>query len=98
MELIASVLMAVLAYFCYEIAGFLGVGVLGLLTMFLAFQVDLDKEHPSILLYQIPREPMARSERAARQYEIKSTSRPIFLGKLLGFCLAVVGFGGLWFF
>jgi hypothetical protein len=99
-EAIAAVAMACLIYFAYQVAGFLGVGFLGLLTMFIAFQADLNKAHPSsVYAMRLPRrEPMDHAERAQRQQDIESLAQPIRAGKLLGLCLAVIGFGVFFFF
>jgi hypothetical protein len=99
-EAIAAVAMACLIYFAYRVAGFLGVGFLGLLTMFIAFQADLNNAHPSsVYAMRLPRrEPMDHAERAQRQQEVESVAQPILVGKLLGLCLAVIGFGVFFFF
>ena len=46
-DAIAAIVVAGLIYLAASVAGFLGVGVLGLLMIFIAFQVDLCKAETS---------------------------------------------------
>ncbi len=96
-EAIAAIGVAAAIYFSFKIVGFLGVGILGLLMMFVAFQAELTKNGASSTYTIIPRPPhlMDHSEKTARQAEAKSLSHPILIGKILGLSLAVIGFGAL---
>jgi hypothetical protein len=96
-EAMAAVGLAVAIYFAFKLVGFLGVGILGLLIMLIAFQADLTKGGTSSTYSIIPRPPhhMGHAEKAARRAETESLSHPIRMGKLLGLCLAVIGFGAL---
>ena len=98
-EAIAAVGVAVAIYFAFKVVGFLGVGILGLLMMFISFQAHLTKHAPSSTYSIIPRPShrMDHAEKAARRTEAESLSHPILMGKLLGLCLAVIGFGALFF-
>ncbi|MDO8878450.1 MAG: hypothetical protein Q8M24_04160 [Pseudolabrys sp.] len=96
-EAIAAAAMAVLIFFAYKIVGFLGIGILGMVTMFVAFQANLSKSNTSATYGILARPPhiMDHAERAARRAEAESLSHPILMGILLGACLAVIGFGAM---
>jgi hypothetical protein len=98
-EAMAAVGVAVAIYFAFKIVGFLGVGILGLLMMFIAIQADFTKGGTSSTYSIIPRpsHQMDQAEKAARRTEAESLSHPILIGKILGLCLAVIGFGALFF-
>ena len=97
-DAIAAIATAGLIYLAASVAGFLGVGALGLLMMFIAYQVDLDKANTSSLsAMRPPRERIDHAERAAQRHEIDRLRLPILMGKLLGLGLAVIGFSGLLF-
>jgi hypothetical protein len=92
-EAIAAVGVAILTYVAFKTIGFLGVGILGLAMMFVAFQADLTKDGNSSTYSIIPRPShnMDHAEKASRRAEAESLSHP--MGKLLGLCLAIIGFG-----
>ena len=96
-EAIAAVGVAIAVYFAFQFLGFLGVGMVGLIMMFVAFQAELTKDGTSSTYTIIPRPPdhMGHAEKAARRAEVESLSHPIVMGKLLGLCLVVIGFGAL---
>ena len=97
-EAITAVAMACLIYFAYRMAGLLGVGFLGLLMLFIAFQADLNKAHPSsVYAMRLPPRELDHAEKAERRQEIESLAQPILVGKLLGLFLLVIGFGGFFF-
>jgi len=95
---LAAAAIAALTYAAASAAGFLGVGVLGLLILFIAFQVDLDKTATSsVYAMRPPRERIDHAERAAQHDEVDRMRSPILMGKLIGLGIAVIGFGGLLF-
>ena len=94
-EACAALGVAVAIYFAFSIFGFFGVGVLGILIMFVAVQIDLTKNGTSSTFSIIPLPPrhMNRAEKAARRAEAGSLARPVQIMKLLGLALALLGFG-----
>ena len=99
-EAIAAVAIAALIYGAARVAGFLGVGVLGLAMTFVAFQADLNKAETSTVyaMRATPSERTGHAEKAARAREIAQLAHPILMGKLLGLSLAAIGLGTLLFF
>lgn len=98
-EIIAALGVAVAIYFAFKIAGFLGVGILGLGILFIAVQADLNKDETSVVwaMRPTPSHQMNHAEKAARRAENNSLAHPILMGKLLGLCLAAVGLGMFFF-
>src|SRR5712692_8368222 len=93
---------AALAFFAFQIVGFLGIGLLGLLIGFIAGQVDLDKEGvigPSVLHAQqmMARQHASPSERAAHRSEMQSLARPLLIAKIISAALVILGFGGFFY-
>jgi hypothetical protein len=93
---------AALAFFAFQIVGFLGIGLVGLLIGFIAVQVDLDKEGvigPSVLHAQrmMARQHASPSERAAHQSEMLSLAHPLLIAKIISAALVIVGFGGFFY-
>src|SRR5262245_58412514 len=94
---------AALAYTAFQILGFLGIALLGLLIAFVAVQADLHKEfgdagHYAAGVYA--RQVMIRqnpSDRVAHQVEMQSLRRPLLIGKLIGGALIAVGAAGFFF-
>jgi hypothetical protein len=93
-----------LAYAAHRIAGFLGIGVLGLLIGFIAVQVDLESGGPvggvSTNLYaqhMTMRQSMSRSERDAAHAEMQSMRRPLTVAKLIAAALIALGVGGFFY-
>jgi uncharacterized protein (DUF2062 family) len=92
-----------LAFLAYQLAGYLAIGVLGLLIGFIAVRMDLEKEGAigsafagNLYLEQMTaQQSMNRSDRAAHRAEIGSLARPLMIAKLVGAVLIVVGFGAL---
>jgi hypothetical protein len=99
-EAIAALGVAVAIYFAFKIVGFLGVGILGLGILYIAVQADLNKDETSVVwaMRPAPSHQMDHAEKAARRAENNSLAHPILMGKLLGLCLAVIGFGLFFFF
>jgi hypothetical protein len=95
---LAAAATAALVYVAASVASFLGVGLLGLLILFIAYQVDLDKTvTSSVYAMRPPSEGLDHAERAAQRYEVDRLRRPILMSKLIGLGLAVIGFSGLLF-
>ena len=93
---------AALAFFAFQIVGFLGIGLLGVLIGFIAMQVDLDQEGvigPGVLHAQqmMARQNASRSERAAHRSEMRSLARPLLIAKIISAALVVLGFGGFFY-
>ena len=87
------------------LAGFIGIGIAGLLLTFAAVQFDLDKSDvgggfPSASLYarQVAvREQMAPDERIAYRAGLHALRRPLTILKTIGVGLIVVGLVGYLF-
>ncbi len=101
---------AALAYFAYQVVGFLGIGLLGVLVGFIAVQVDLDKEGTIGVGVLHAQQMMARqnaspSERAAHKAAMQSYGRPLLITKIrpllitkiISAALVILGFGGFFF-
>jgi hypothetical protein len=95
-EAIVAVVAAGLIYFAYCLGGFLGVGVLGLLVAYVAFQADLNRTGSYVTMGRPAQED--HRDKAARQLEAGALATQIGVGKLLGLGLAVIGFGLFFFF
>jgi len=95
-EAIAAIGIAVLIFLAASVAGFLGVGILGLLMMGIAFRAGLHITATSPIYYP-PRERIEPAEQAELRHEADQLRVPILMGKLLGLALAVIGFSGLVF-
>ena len=98
-EACGALVVAIAVYFAFRFVGFFGVGTLGVLIMFVAFQIDLTKNGTSSTFSIIPLPPhrMDHAERAARRAEAESLAQPVQIMKLLGLCLAVIGFAAFFF-
>jgi hypothetical protein len=90
-------------YGAFRIAGFLGIVVLGILTIFVATQIDLDKEgaiggvqNANMYAKQAEaRQQWSRAEKAAHRAEMATLELPILIGKLLGAALIGIGTIGM---
>ena len=68
------------------------------MTMFIAFQADLNKAEPTALVVRTRApERIDHAERAAQRLALAGLAQPILMGKLLGFALAAIGLSGLYF-
>lgn len=93
----------VLAYLAWQAAGGLGVGVLGLFTLFVAVRFDLEGNRPigpqmtpDLYASQFRGEAQAgRADRAASRSALAVLAGPTRLAMLLGAALVVFGFGSL---
>jgi hypothetical protein len=96
---------AALAYFAHEVAGWIGVGVLGLLVAFIAVRLEIEQRGPvghprDTGLYtrsQMGHDQMTRAEHAAEQAEITSMLRAYNVAKVIGAVLIIIGFVGFFF-
>lgn len=98
-EITAALGVAILIFVSYRLAGALGVGLLGVLIMFIAVQADLNKSETSTVwaMRGEPPHRMDHAERAARAAESDALRQPIQIGKWLGAVLAVIGLGSFFF-
>lgn len=85
----------------FLVAGFLGLGVLGLLIGFVAQRIELERDgavgHPmttSLYAEQASaREKMTPAERAEHAAETHSLLKPLFVAKIVSAGLIILGFG-----
>ena len=95
----------ILALLAFRLAGFLGVGLLGLLIGFVAVSYGLRHDDvgggfPSATLYarQVSlREQMTHDEKLARRAGLHALWRPVVVAKTVSIGLIVLGFGS-WLF
>lgn len=103
LSVICSALLLGLAYLAWQAAGWIGVGILGLFTLFVAVRIDLEGNRPigpqmTPGLYASQFDGDARrdhAERAGRRSALATLTAPTRLATLLGAVLAIVGFGAL---
>lgn len=89
------------SYLAYQIVGFLGVGVLGLIIGVIALTVEMEQGGPvghsraSNLYAQhmAAVERMSAAEKAKRRAEIKSAAFPLLVAKIVSAGLIIVGLG-----
>ena len=92
----------VLALLAFRFAGFLGVGLLGLLIGFAAVNYDLSKSDvgggfpsPSLYAKQVAaREQMSQDEKLAYQAGLRALWRPLTVARTLSVGMIALGFGG----
>lgn len=86
-------------YGALRLVGFFGLGVLGLVIVFIIVRMDLEKDgpggvHPSVLAEQFKaRDRMSRSEKANLFEEQRSRLQPQFVAHVVGTGFAILGFG-----
>jgi hypothetical protein len=104
MHTLPPILLAVaaLAFFAFQIVGWLGIGLLGVLIGFIAVRVDLEREGmigPGVVHAQqmMARQHASASERAAHRSEMQSLARPLLIAKIISAVLVVLGFGGFFY-
>lgn len=93
-------------YFVHDALGWIGVGLLGLLMLFVAIRVELERAGPvgsaqTTGLFAstfAAREQMSRAEREAERIEVSATLWSTRFAKLIGAALAVLGLGGFLLF
>ena len=81
--------------FIFLVGFFLGVGILGLLILFIA----VGEELTAVGVFDqrvITQDDVSAAERAGYQMDLRSALHPAFLMKIAGAAMVVVGFGG-WF-
>ena len=96
---------AALAFFAYEVAGWIGVGVLGLIIAFIAVRLEIEQGGPvghprDTGLYTrslMGHDQMTRAERAAERSEIAIMLRAYNVAKVIGAVLTIIGFAGFFF-
>jgi hypothetical protein len=94
------------SYVAYQIAGFLAVGVLGLIIGVIALTVQLERGGPIghdqaagvYSQHMAAVERMSPAEKAARRAEIESAALPLLVAKIVSAGLILVGFGGFFIF
>lgn len=94
-EIAAALVLAVLIYGSLRLGGSLGVGLLGVMILFIAVQADLNKSETSNVwaMRATPPHRMDHAEKAAREADSNALRQPILIGKLLGAGLALIGLG-----
>ena len=104
--LITASLAALFAVVAYEIVGYLGLAILGLLTLLICANLELGKDgplgsvnNPELHAWEAKhRATMTRAERAGRHSESDVLLRSLFFVWLVGAALAIAGFGGFYLF
>jgi uncharacterized membrane protein len=95
--------LAVLAVIvAFEVVGYLGIAILGLLTLFICANLELGKDgpigsinNPELHAWDAAhREAMSRAEQAERRSETGSLLRALYFVRLIGAAFAVVGLTG----
>lgn len=106
LRLVACVALSGLALLAWRAAGGLGVGVLGLLVLFVAVRMDLEGNRPigpemtpGLHASQFSDEGRSSdAERAAERSARASFLAPLRLAMALGALLVLIGFGSLFLF
>ncbi|MBF9231800.1 hypothetical protein [Microvirga alba] len=88
-------------YVAFNLVGFLGLGVIGLLIGVIVQRVELEQDGAvsnymttSLYAEQIKaQETMTRAERAERRAEIQATEKYRFVAKVVSAGLVILGFG-----
>lgn len=101
LAIICAIALLGLAYLCWRAVGWFGVGLLGLLVLFIAVRIDLEGNRsigspttPELYASQYRGEAMqGRSEQAGRAAERGSVMTAARLAGLFGGSLAITGFG-----
>ena len=103
--LITASLAVLLAVIAFELVGYLGLAMLGLLTLLVCAKVELGKDrplgginNPELHAWDAAhREELTRAERAEHRSEVGSLLRSLFFVRLIGGAFVVIGFGGFFF-
>jgi hypothetical protein len=94
------------SYIAYQIVGFLGIGVLGLIIGVISLTVEIERGGPVghgqasglYAQHMIAVERMSAAERSERHADIESAAVPLLVAKIVSAGLIVVGFGLLFVF
>ena len=93
------------SYFAYQLVGFIGVGILGLIIGVIAQTVGLEQggaighdQAPSVYaMHMAAVDRMSAAERAERRAAIKADAFPLLLTKVVSGALIVIGFAMFFF-
>lgn len=99
--LLLAVSVAATSYVAFQIVGFLGMGVLGLIIGLIAVNVDVQQggaighdQAPNVYAQQMAAvERMSAAEKAERRAAIERDAFPLLVAKILSAALIVVGLG-----
>jgi hypothetical protein len=86
-------------YGAIRLVGYFGLGVLGLVIVFIVVRMDLEKDgpsgvHPSVLAEQFKaRDRMSRAEKASLFAEQRTRLQPQFVALVVGTGFTILGFG-----
>jgi hypothetical protein len=94
-------ILAGVAFVAFLLAGFLGLGVLGLIVGVIAQRIELEKDGAvsnfmttSLYAQQMKaRESMSRAERAEQRAESEALLKWLFVAKVISAGLIILGFG-----
>jgi hypothetical protein len=100
--LITASLAVLVAVIAYELVGYLGLGILGLLTLLISATMELGKDgpigstnNPELHAWEARhRDGLTRAERAERRSEVGALLRSLLFVRLIGAAFVLVGFGG----
>ena len=95
--LLPIVLIGMFPLLVLGVVGMLGLGVLGLLMLFIAVGDEL-AANSVYSRHVVTRDFLPASERAAYRMDVRTALRPVFLMKLAGIAMIVVGYGGFFWF
>jgi hypothetical protein len=103
--LVTASLAALAAVIAFELVGYLGLAILGLLTLLICATAELGKDgpigginKPELHAWDAAhREGMSRAERAERKSETGGLLRALFFVRLIGGAFMLVGAGGFFF-
>ena len=100
--LITASLAVLLAVIAFELVGYLGLAMLGVLTLLVCANVELGKDGPlggvntpELHAWDAAhRADMTRAERAEHRDEVGALLRSLFFVRLIGGAFVAIGFGG----
>ena len=103
--LITASLAVLLAVIAFELVGYLGLAMVGLLTLLVCANVELGKDgpfgginNPELHAWHAAhRESLTRAERAEHRSETGALLRSLFFVRLIGGVFVAIGFGGFFF-
>jgi hypothetical protein len=89
----------------FEVVGYLGIAILGVLTLLVCANLELGKDgplgginNPELHAWDAAhREVLTRAERAAHRSAVGSLLRSLFFVRLIGGAFMIAGFGGFFF-